>query len=50
MSFIYLRKIKETTENNNKKDELAQQLRALIALSEDLGSIPSTNKEAYNYL
>ena len=30
--------------------EMAQRLRALVALPQDLGSIPSTHRAAYNHL
>jgi hypothetical protein len=43
-------KAKQQTNKQSPEDgELAQQLRALATLAEDLGSVPSTNMVAHNH-
>ena len=40
----------EIEESKNRVREMAQQLRALAALAEDLGSVPSTHTVVHNHL
>jgi hypothetical protein len=55
ISYVYLgldlaSEVTSSKNNEPGAEEMAQLLRAFDVLSEDLGSIPSTQRTAHNYL
>ena len=50
-NFCFLHKdFDDSISNDDRTGDRAQQLRALTAVPEDLGSVPSTHMAAHNYL